>query len=192
MTNTQNSQATKETNFLKKIIYYVASSLDGYIAGENDDISKFFLQGEGVEKYLSDLANFETVIMGRKTYEFGFQYGLEPGQPAYPKMGHHIFSNSLKIDNLSESVKIEEISVDRVNEIRQNAKTDIYLCGGGQFAGWLLENGLIDQLKLKLNPVVLGSGTKLFGSSTANESWKLTDIESFSDGLQILTYDKKK
>ncbi|PQB06085.1 dihydrofolate reductase [Aureitalea marina] len=177
---------------MKKIIYYVASSLDGYIAGENDDISKFFLQGEGVEKYLSDLANFETVIMGRKTYEFGFQYGLEPGQPAYPKMGHHIFSNSLKIDNLSESVKIEEISVDRVNEIRQNAKTDIYLCGGGQFAGWLLENGLIDQLKLKLNPVVLGSGTKLFGSSTANESWKLTDIESFSDGLQILTYDKKK
>jgi len=177
---------------MKKIIYYVASSLDGYIAGENDDISKFILQGEGVEKYQSDLANFGTVIMGRKTYEFGFQYGLEPGQPAYPNMKHYVFSNSLQIDNLSESVKIENISIKKLNEIRQSADTDIYLCGGGQFAGWLLENELIDQLKLKLNPIVLGKGTKLFGSSTANENWKLTEIESFSDGLQILTYDKKK
>ncbi|MCG8698891.1 MAG: dihydrofolate reductase family protein [Bacteroidales bacterium] len=175
---------------MKKIVYYVASSLDGYIAGENDDISQFIMQGEGVEKYQSDLADFGTVIMGRKTYEFGFQFGLEPGQPAYPNMEHYIFSNSLKIDNLSESVHIEKLSVDRVREICQNAKTDIYLCGGGQFAGWLLDNGLIDQLKLKLNPVVLGSGTKLFGSSMASEKWELTNIESFSDGLQILTYDK--
>lgn len=177
---------------MRKIIYYVASSLDGYIAGKNADISKFIMQGEGVEKYQSDLANYETVIMGRKTYEFGFQYGLKPGQPAYPNMEHHIFSNSLKIDNLSESVKIEKLSLENVNKIRQNAKTDIYLCGGGQFAGWLLDKGLIDQLKLKLNPIVLGSGTKLFGNSTTNESWKLSDRESFSDRLQILTYDKKK
>lgn len=176
---------------MRKIIYYIASSLDGYIAGENDDISQFTLKGEGVEKYQSDLANFETVIMGRKTYEFGFQYGLEPGQPAYPNMEHHIFSNSLKIEKLSESVNIEKLSVDRVNEIQRNAKTDIYLCGGGEFAGWLLDNRLIDQLKLKLNPIVLGSGTRLFGLSTANERWELKDNESFSDGFQILTYDKK-
>ena len=176
---------------MRKIIYYVASSLDGYIAGENDDISQFILQGEGVEKYQSDLAQFGTVIMGRKTYEFGFQYGLEPGQPAYPNMEHFIFSNSLQIDNLSESVNIEKLSIDRVNDIRQNAKTDIYLCGGGQFAGWLLAQGLIDQLKLKLNPVVLGKGIKLFGNSEASQNWVLTSSESFSDGLQILTYDKK-
>jgi len=176
---------------MKRIIYYVASSLDGYISGENGDISKFILQGEGVEKYQSDLANFETVIMGRKTYEFGFQYGLEPGQPVYPNMEHHIFSKSLKIDKLSEAVTIEELRIDKVKEIRKNAKTDIYLCGGGQLAGWLLENGLIDQLKLKLNPIVLGNGTKLFGSSIASENWELIDKESFSDGLQILSYDRK-
>ncbi|MEM9834706.1 MAG: dihydrofolate reductase family protein [Bacteroidota bacterium] len=177
---------------MRKIIYYVASSLDGYIAGKDDDVSQFILQGEGVDRYQSDLANFRMVIMGRKTYEFGYQFGLQPGQPAYPHMHHHIFSNSLVTDNLSEQVQIEKLSVSRVEEIRENAKTDIYLCGGGQLAGWLLENGLIDQLKLKLNPIVLGSGTKLFGSSTANENWELIDRESFSDGLQILTYDKKK
>ncbi len=177
---------------MNNIIYYVAISLDGYIAGENDDISKFILQGDGVEKYRSDLSEFRTVIMGRKTYEFGYQYGLEPGQPAYPNMEHHIFSDTLEIDNLSETVRIEKISVDRVNEIRKNAKSDIYLCGGGQFAGWLLDNGQIDQLKLKLNPIVLGNGTRLFGTSITSESWKLTDKESFSDGLQILTYNRKK
>lgn len=177
---------------MKKIIYYIACSLDGYIAGKNDDISQFIMQGDGVKKYLSDLTNFKTVIMGRKTYEFGFQYGLEPGQPAYPNMKHHIFSNSLKIEKLSEYVKIEKLSVRRVNEIKQNAKTDIYLCGGGEFAGWLLDNKLIDQLKLKLNPVVLGGGTKLFGTSLTTRSWKLTNSESFSDGLQILTYDRKQ
>ena len=174
-----------------KIVYYVASSLDGFIAGENDDVSQFLLEGKGIEKYQSDLSKFATVIMGRKTYEFGFQFGLVPGQPVYPHMKHFIFSDTLKIDTLSESVQIEKPSVDTINEIRQHAKTDIYLCGGGLFAGWLLDNGLIDQLKLKLNPVVLGTGTKLFGSSTKTQTWELTDKESFFDGLQILTYTKR-
>ncbi|WP_179336302.1 dihydrofolate reductase family protein [Winogradskyella costae] len=175
-----------------KIIYYVASSLDGYIAGKNDDISQFILQGKGVEKYQSDLAKFKTVIMGRRTYEFGFQYGLEPGQPAYPNMEHYIFSNSIVIENLAESVHIEKITIDKVKEIKANSETNIYLCGGGEFAGWLLENELIDQLKLKLNPIVLGDGIRIFGNSKNFAKWDLIENESFKDGLQILTYERKE
>ena len=176
---------------MQKIVYYVASSIDGYISGVDEDISQFIMESDGVDKYRADLAQFETVIMGRKTYEFGYDFGLEPGQPAYPNMMHHIFSSTMKIEDLSPAVKIEIPSLDRVEEIRQNADTDVYLCGGGQFAGWLLENKMIDRLKIKLNPIVLGGGTKLFGNSTACENWNLTDRESFSDGLQILTYEKK-
>ena len=172
---------------MKKIIYYVASSIDGFIAGKNDDISLFKSQGKGVEKYLAELANFETVIMGRRTYEFGYQYGLSPGQPAYPHMEHYIFSDTLQIENLSEKVHIEPRSIERVKEIRNNSKSNVYLCGGGEFAGWLLENGLIDQLKLKLNPIILGEGIRLFGSSKAKANWKLIEYESF-DLLQIQTY----
>ena len=62
---------------MQKIIYYVASSIDGFIAGLNDDISDFVAGGLGVEKYLSDLQSFKTVIMGRRTYEFVYQEGLE-------------------------------------------------------------------------------------------------------------------
>ncbi len=177
---------------MSKIVYYVASSLDGFIAGKDDDISQFFLQGEGVEKYQSDLAQFRTVIMGRRTYEFGYQYGLQPGQPAYPHMEHHIFSNSLQIEHLAESVHIEPRSLDRIREIKRTSKTDIYLCGGGAFAGWLLDNGLVDQLKLKLNPILIGEGVPLFGNSITKVKWHLTARESFDDGLQILTYDLGK
>jgi dihydrofolate reductase len=52
---------------MRKIVYYVASSLDGFISGPNDDISGFVGTGNGVKKYLSDLLNFDTVIMGRHT-----------------------------------------------------------------------------------------------------------------------------
>lgn len=173
---------------MPKIIYYVAGSLDGYIAGENDDISTFEASGNGVEKYLSDLQKFETVIMGRRTYEFGYKFGLKPGQPAYPHMTHHIFSDSLKIDQLAENVHIEKRSVQRIKEIRDTSKTDVYLCGGGQFAGWLLDNGLIDLLKLKLNPIVLGNGIPLFGDSISSFSGKLIERESYEGGLEILTY----
>ncbi|NND07903.1 MAG: dihydrofolate reductase [Saprospiraceae bacterium] len=174
---------------MPKIVYYVATSLDGYISGQDGDISMFATGGEGVDKYLSDLAGFGTVIMGRKTYEFGYHFGLLPGQPAYPHMQHHVFSNSLQLDNLYEKVQVEQLSVDRVKVIRDSASTDVYLCGGGQFAGWLLDNGLIDQLKMKLNPIVLGVGIPLFGNSKTTLHCKCIGIDSFTDGLQILTYD---
>lgn len=174
---------------MKKIIYYVASSIDGYIAGPNGDISQFILQGEGIDRYQADLLKFETVIMGRKTYEFGFQFGLVPGQPAYPHMQHILFSNTANYPNLSDTVQIEKLSEARIREIKEQATTDIYLCGGGELAGWLLDRGLIDTLKLKLNPIILGGGTRLFGSSTSKRKWKLSERESFSDGLQLLSYD---
>ena len=174
---------------MAKIIYYVAISIDGFIAGSNDDISDFVQGGNGVNKYLSDLQNFKTVIMGRRTYEFGYKFGLEPGQPAYPHMEHYIFSDSLELEQTAETVHIEKRSIDRVKEIKESADTDIYLCGGGEFAGWLLENGLIDQLKIKLNPIILGDGIPLFGSSSSKAKWKLIETESYDQGLTFLTYE---
>lgn len=176
---------------MNKIIYYVASSLDGFISGVNDDISKFISHGEAVEKYKSDLLKFKTVIMGRKTYEFGYQYGLEPGKPAYSHMQHYIFSDNLQIEKIADQVHLEKLSIDRVQDILDKSETDVYLCGGGKFAGWLLDHNLIDQLKLKLNPIVLGDGVRLFGESKTSIVGKLIDKEAFDGGLQFLTYDLK-
>jgi len=171
------------------IIYYVATSLDGFIAGPDDDISGFASFGNGVDKYLADLQQFRTVIMGRRTYEFGYRYGLQPGQPAYAHMEHHIFSDSLSFANKAPTVHLEPRSIGRVKEIRAAATTDIYLCGGGTFAGWLLDHGMIDQLKLKLNPFTLGDGIRLFGDFSKTAKWELVESEEYEHGLKILTYD---
>lgn len=174
---------------MKKIVYYVATSLDGFINGPNNDVSSFVGEGNGLEKYLSDLLDFDTVIMGRKTYEFGYDYGIKPGQPAYPHMQHYIFSNSLRLKNTHDLIHIEKPSINRINEIKESSSTDVYLCGGGEFAGWLLDNGQIDVLKLKINPIILGGGVSIFGDSKTNANLKLMESRLFDKGLQIATYE---
>lgn len=173
---------------MRKIVYYVAASIDGYISSVDGDISGFVDSGDGVERYLSDLKNFDTTIMGRKTYEFGYKFGLLPGQPAYPHMQHYIFSNTLRLENQDKRIHIKKIDLDEIKDIRNQAGTDIYLCGGGEFAGWLLDHAQIDILKIKLNPLVLGDGVRLFGKSVRNFTMKLLDTALYDQGLQIMTY----
>ncbi|WP_373511227.1 dihydrofolate reductase family protein [Persicitalea sp.] len=173
---------------MKNIVYYVAISLDGFISGENGDSSGFKAKGNGVDKYLSDLAAFDTVIMGRNTYEFGYKFGLKPGQAAYPHMKHFIFSDSLTFVEQDEKVKVLPIQLEEVEKIRAQSKTDVYLCGGGQFAGWLLDNHKVDVLKIKLNPLILGKGVRLFGDSKQSFQTELIESAVYEDGLQIMTY----
>ena len=174
---------------MRKIVYYVAISVDGFIAGPNDDISGFAQQGPGVEKYQQDLLQFDTVIMGRRTYEFGYQYGLSPGQPAYPHMDHYLFSNTLTFEHSHEKVHVVPPELSQVTALKEQDGSDIYLCGGGRFAGWLLDQRQIDVLKIKLNPVILGEGIPLFGGSSGTCQLTLIEQENFDKGPQILTYD---
>ncbi|NNF00547.1 MAG: dihydrofolate reductase [Pyrinomonadaceae bacterium] len=174
---------------MRKIIYYVAMSIDGFIMDFHGNMEKFVTGGSGLEQYQNDLKSFDTVIMGRKTYEFGYEYGLEPGRAAYPHMKHYIFSSTLKFESLDEAVEICEIDLAAVKRIRSDPGTDIYLCGGGEFAGWLLENEQIGVLKIKLNPLILGNGIKLFGNSKKEVKTKLISGREYDHGLQIIEYD---
>lgn len=177
---------------MRRIVYYVAVSLDGYIAGPEESIEGFVGSGSGLDQYLADLKEFDTVIMGRKTYEFGYKYGLVPGQPAYAHMQHYIFSKTLSFEKQSEMVHIKPLELEEIRTLQQQPGTDIYLCGGGQFTGWLLENDLIDILKIKLNPLVLGQGTRLFGDSTKFLQPQLIETSLYEHGLQIITYSLLK
>lgn len=176
---------------MRKIVYYVAMSIDGYIVGPNEDIEGFVSEGSGLDKYLEDLQQFDTVIMGRRTYEYGFKFGIEPGQPAYPHMDHYIFSESAKYPDLHPNVKVVPHDLSVVKGLKAGEGTDIYLCGGGIFAGWLLENDLIDTLKIKLSPAVFGAGVRLFENSSKKVLMELVRQEQHDHGLQIITYRLK-
>lgn len=174
---------------MRKIIYYVATSIDGYIAGPGEDINDFQHTGNGVDKYLADLQAFDTVIMGRNTYEFGYRFGLKPGEAPYPHMQHYIFSNQLQLKEAADQVQVCPLNIELIRDLKNTEGTDIYLCGGGVFAGWLLNHGLIDQVKIKLNPLILGGGTKLFDHAKKAHQLVLQWHETYEGGLQMLTYE---
>lgn len=173
---------------MQQIVYYVAVSLDGFITGPHEDISMYAQSGEGVLQYISDLQSFQTVIMGRKTYEFGYQYGLIPGQPAYPQMDHYIFSNSMVLDQCHDKVNVCKLDKKAILDLKKSSSTDIYLCGGGSFAAWLMNHGLLDVVKLKINPIVTGGGVPLFQG--LNQGYRLEPIDRqiFDGNFDLITY----
>ena len=175
---------------MRNIVYYVAASLDGFISGPDGDISGFngTAESDGIIKYFDDLKNFDTVIMGRNTYEFGYKFGLKPGERAYPHMEHFVFSNSLQFRSPENAVKVIKPEIEIMKEIKGKNGTDIYLCGGGQFAGWLLDHGMIDQIIVKLNPIILSEGIQMFGSSKRKVYLELIESKTYSHGLQLIQY----
>lgn len=173
---------------MRSIDYHIAVTLDGFISHVDGSIDGFLMQGPHADDFAQSLANYDTVLMGRKTYEFGFQFGLTPGQPAYPNMHHHVFSNTLQFDS-SESVTLVDSNViDTVNRLKQTDGGDIWLCGGDELAGHLLDQGLIDKLTVKVNPVLFGAGRKLFGSCNNAAELNLIGGKTYENGVVVNRY----
>ncbi|MEZ4850283.1 MAG: dihydrofolate reductase family protein [Bacteroidia bacterium] len=78
--------------------------------------------------------------------------------------------------------------LDLIQNLKSAEGTPVYLCGGGVLAGWLLENELIDILKIKLNPFIQGEGVRIFGDSKKTYQLQLLEKETFENGLQIISY----
>ncbi|ABD54966.1 dihydrofolate reductase family protein [Jannaschia sp. CCS1] len=171
------------------IIYDVAVSLDGYISGPSGDISKFAHDGPVVDDYAARLGGYKTAIMGRKTYEFGYDYGLEPGQNPYPNMNTIVFSQTLECPERSDIQVVKSASKSDVLSLKKTADGPIYLCGGGAFAGWLLGEGLIDRLVLKRAPCVLGGGVSLFGGGSAAAPFSKVTAKTYENGYVLEEYD---
>ncbi|MBT2757466.1 dihydrofolate reductase family protein [Mesobacillus foraminis] len=179
---------------MSKLIYHVAVSLDNFIADQGmieGDIknSSFLFDGEHVPDFLSDIQQYDAVLMGGKTYEFGFQFGAKPGEPGYKGIKHYIFSNSMQFDSNEEVELIKEDALGFIENLKQKEVGRIWLCGGGELAGSLLKNKLIDQLVLKVNPIIVGKGIALFGNVKAHLKLELMDIKQYSNGVIKTTYN---
>ncbi|NUS42515.1 MAG: dihydrofolate reductase [Mycobacteriaceae bacterium] len=189
----------------RKLTYYAAATMDGYIADETGSVGFFPVGGDhgpairaqypetlptkvreifGIK---GDSATFDTVLMGRKTYDFGVRTGTSS---PYTHLRQFVVSASLPE---SPDPHIELISadpLDRVRELKREAGLGIWLCGGGELARVLLPE--IDQIFLKRYPVVLGGGRSLFGAGPAIDPvlFKVTTSRMFSSGVAFVKYSR--
>ncbi len=177
---------------MRRIIYDVAVSIDGFIAGYDGDISGFLPEGEHVEAYLARLGSYSTVIMGRGTYEFGYDYGMAPGDLAYPHMDHHVFSRSIELPTDSRVQVVRETWEQALADLKSTEGGDIYLCGGGLFAGFVAQLGLLDRLRLKVSPVLLGGGTPIFAGLQRQVALRLLDSRNHASGVAYAEYEVER
>ncbi|MCM3082174.1 dihydrofolate reductase family protein [Brevibacillus invocatus] len=182
---------------MAELIYHVATTLDLFIADLNGVADQsIFLYADDSGDFFESVRQYDAVLMGRKTYEYGFQYGLKPGEPsgiaqaANPDMKHYIFSNKLEFES---NEKVELVREDAASFCRKlkndpNSKHQkIWLCGGGQLAGELLEHRLIDTLILKINPILIGDGIPLFATVKEKVNLKLLNSKYYESGVILST-----
>lgn len=175
---------------MRKLIYHVATSLDDFIAGEDDSIEAFPTEGDHIQDYVQSLLGYDTVIMGRRTYEFGYRYGLEPGESPYPHMKNYIFSTTLQLPPGDDHIEvISDHVIPTITALKAQIGSPIYLCGGGNFAGFLLEQEMIDELHVKLCPITIGSGIRLFGDYTRTPSdMQELSCKEYDNGVKLIKY----
>lgn len=192
---------------MRKLVYYIAVSIDGFIAAPDGDGSVYPLSEEftaySAAEYpetlpthvrpmlgIADAANvhFDTVVMGRGTYEPALQ--IDVTSP-YAHMRQYVVSRSLK-ESLDPAVEV--VSGDVVAKIRELKAEDgdlgIYLCGGADLAGQLRDE--IDELHVKTYPVVLGSGVPMFSAEYGAQGFEVMSSRVFDNGLIFTTYRRKR
>ncbi|MFE7166484.1 dihydrofolate reductase family protein [Streptomyces sp. NPDC057616] len=194
---------------MRKLTYFIACSIDGFIGDPDGDASSMlafvdeeffgFLTAEHPETLpthgrrplgLDDLPNkrFDTIVQGRRSYELALKEGITS---PYAHLRQYVASRSL---GQSPDPAVEIVADDVVGKVRELKAEDgdlgIYLCGGSQLAGELLDE--IDELIIKTYPQVYGSGMPMFGSGFAVTDFTLESVRTFGNGVLVRTYARRR
>ncbi|MEP7273736.1 MAG: dihydrofolate reductase, partial [Acidobacteriota bacterium] len=140
---------------VRRVRYSVAMSLDGYIAGPNGE-NDWIIMDPDID-FGAMFNQFDTVLMGRKTYEAVKGQGGGGGMPG---MVAYVFSNKLKAGQ-ARGVTITADAAGTIAQLKDAPGKDIWLFGGGGLFGSLLELGLVDSVEVAIIPVLLGAGLPL-------------------------------
>ena len=191
---------------MRKLVYYVATTLDGYIAGPNGgdpsgadyfpltpDVIQFII-GQYPETLPGPARDamgiggpgkvFDTVLEGRASYEIGLAAGLPD---AYPHLRHLVFSTTLESQDPSVEI-VRDNALERVRALKSEEGKDLWLVGGGKLAHSLLP--VIDRLVLKQHRSIIGSGIPLFSGPFQSHMFQPVDETLLDSGMRVLTYDR--
>jgi dihydrofolate reductase len=169
---------------MRRVRYSVAMTLDGYVAGPNGEIDWIVMDPEIDFAALG--SSFDTMLLGRKTYEVARQQG---GGPAMPGMQAYVLSSTLRQSDCP-GVTVSASARDTVAKLKAAPGKDIWLFGGGLLFRSLLGMGLVDTVEVAIIPVLLGGGIRLLPDPAERAKLKLTSHRVYSKtGTVALEYD---
>ena len=174
---------------MKKIILYIAASLDQQIAeldGGLDWLTGFPNPEKTEYGYNDLLALVDTVIIGGKTYRELLTMDViwpYPNQHTYV-VSHHVWSAKENISFITENI------IETISELRNKPGKDIGLAGGGELISMLLTADLIDEMQITYIPVILGKGVPLFPEQPKESKWKFIGSKHFESGVIKIDYQR--
>jgi len=149
---------------MRKLIVSSLVSLDG-IYGDPQSWAGDYFDEQAAAASLAVLLESDAMLMGRNTYEYFAPAWSSPSGPYLERineMRKYVFSSTLTAADWNNSTIIAGDPVAAVRELKEQGDGNLMIYGYGQLAQTLLEDGLVDELNMVINPVLLGGGTALF------------------------------
>jgi dihydrofolate reductase len=175
---------------MRKVIYSVGVSLDGYIADSNGGfewLNRATAKAKGEDFGMRELfASIDTVLMGRKTYEVARKFGAKGA--IYPGMRNYIFSRTLPPGERDGVDFVADNPAEFINELCLQPGKNMWLCGGGELAREFLMSGLVDEIRLGVVPCLVGNGLQAFPPEFAETALELTTVKQYKGGIVELRY----
>ena len=172
----------------RKVVLYIAMSLDGYIAKDRDNIDFLsVVDSEGEDYgYASFQKTVDTLIWGRKTYDKLLSFGID-----FPHKDKKVFVLSRTRTGSDDNVTYHNGDIkELIAMLKKQEGKDIYIDGGGDLVYELLKESLIDKLIISVIPHLVGTGVRLFRDGRPEEFLKFRQCISYPTGLVQLWYDK--
>lgn len=176
---------------MKKVIAYIAMSIDGYIADKDGRVS--WLGGDGSDvdnfgSYPNFIETIDTIILGYSTYH-QIVTELSPNEWAYKGKQSFVLTHR-DIENTDEIVFTSESIETLIATLKLREGKDIWICGGANVIQQAHHKGLIDEYVLSIMPTILGDGIKLFDKFDMETKLKLKSTENYN-GVVDLVYQKR-
>jgi len=168
---------------MRRVLYRVAASLDGYIAGPRGEVD--WIVSEPTVDFAALYAAVDTVLLGCRTYELTRQ----PWAPPWPADWQiHVFSRTLAPEEHPELAVVGGGAGPAVAALRAGARRGIWLFGGASLFRSLLEVRQVDIVEVAVMPVLLGGGLPLLEPGSARTRLTLSHAQSYSSGMVTLRY----
>ena len=153
-----------------------------------------FSRGDEGDKFkLDETMGSEALLLGRVTYQgFAEAWPSREGEFAdkFNDMPKYVVSSTLRAPEWKNSTVLSGDLRDAVSKVKDGHDGDVVVHGSAQLVQWLLENDLVDELRLMVFPVVLGAGKTLFGTTSDKKTLRLVETKTVGDGVNIVVYER--